>query len=323
MKYIVSIIVPVYNVAPYVIQCLDSIAGQIYKGGIECIIIDDCGSDDSMLLVENFVKNYVGNVDFRIVHHDTNNGLSAARNTGIRNSHGEFLYFLDSDDWLESDCIENLMGVLHRYPDCQLIQAFAKKGEKDFLTDAFVRNMPDYCDNPSVIKRLLLNTHVSIIEAWNKLVRRDFILEHKLYFREGIVNEDVLWKFYLAKYVARMGVCRCNTYNYRIREDSIMTKPVETRFESLQKLFSEMIDNIDDFCRDVQVYSIGKQLYDLYYSLQEMSMKRSIALLMKKLSGHCNGWLSCKFFLFYLLHDSWMRRVHAGEFLFYRLTVLR
>ena len=323
MKYIVSIIVPVYNVAPYILQCLQSVVSQTYTGKLECVCVDDCGSDNSMLIVEDFIQHYVGDVAFKIVRHEKNKGLSAARNTGARNSEGDYLYFLDSDDWLEPDCLENLMGVLYRYPDCQLIQAFAKKGEKNFMTDAFVGNMPDYCDNPSFIKRLLLNTHISIIEAWNKLVRRDFILEHNLYFREGIVNEDVLWKFYLAKYVTRMGVCHHNTYNYRIREDSIMTKPVETRFESLLKLFSEMTDNIDDFCREVQVYSIGKQLYDLYYCLQDPKMKKDIALLMKRLSGHCNGWLSCKLFLFYLLHDSQMRRVRAGEFLFYQLTVLR
>ena len=323
MRPHISIIVPIYNVAPYIRQCLASIVDQTYTGTIECICIDDCGDDNSMDLLKSFLECYKGNVEFRVIHHDINRGLSASRNTGINSAKGDYLYFLDSDDWIEKDCLDNMMKIIESYTGCQLVQAFAKKGDKDFLCDEVVKRMPVYSENPKVIKNLLLNSGISIIEAWNKLVRRDFVIRNNLYFREGVVNEDVLWRFYLAKYVNKLGICHKNTYNYRIREDSIMTRPIGTRFDSLLKVFKEMIDNVDDFCRTEQVYSIGKQLYDLYYTLSEYEMKNEIGLLMKRLSQETGGWLKWKLLFFSIFHNSQIRNTKIGNFCFYKLTVLR
>ena len=93
----VSIIIPIYNVAPYIKRCLQSVADQTYKD-IECILIDDCGSDNSINLAKEFIYDYKGNILFTILHHEENKGLSAARNTGLRYAKGEYVYFLDSDD---------------------------------------------------------------------------------------------------------------------------------------------------------------------------------------------------------------------------------
>lgn len=82
MPILVSIIIPVNNVSDYVEECLQSVAAQTYTA-IECIIVDDCGTDDSMQKVESFITNYQGPITFKILHHEHNRGLSAARNTGI------------------------------------------------------------------------------------------------------------------------------------------------------------------------------------------------------------------------------------------------
>lgn len=86
----VSIIIPVYNVAPYVEECIQSVLRQDYKN-LEIIIIDDCGTDNSMELVEKLVKN--SSRDIVILKHDYNKGLSAARNTGIRRATGDYIFF--------------------------------------------------------------------------------------------------------------------------------------------------------------------------------------------------------------------------------------
>lgn len=86
----VSIIIPVYNVAPYVEECIQSVLRQDYKN-LEIIIIDDCGTDNSMELVEELVKN--SSRDIVILKHDYNKGLSAARNTGIRRATGDYIFF--------------------------------------------------------------------------------------------------------------------------------------------------------------------------------------------------------------------------------------
>lgn len=87
----VSIIVPVYNVEKYVVRCIESIAAQTLSG-IEAIFVDDCGQDRSMELVRNFIDEYDGDIDFRIIRLDRNSGQSSARNCGIREARGEYIF---------------------------------------------------------------------------------------------------------------------------------------------------------------------------------------------------------------------------------------
>ena len=82
-KMKVSIVVPVYNVAPYIAECIQSVMHQSWQGALECIFVDDCGTDDSMAVVEKELQEYQGAIDFRILHHERNRGLSAARNRSL------------------------------------------------------------------------------------------------------------------------------------------------------------------------------------------------------------------------------------------------
>jgi glycosyltransferase involved in cell wall biosynthesis len=94
---LISIIVPVYNGETYLDRCFSSITRQSYKN-IECLFVDDGSKDTSYKKLSEFTMNYSGNITFRIIRHEENKGLSAARNTGILNATGEYLYFLDADD---------------------------------------------------------------------------------------------------------------------------------------------------------------------------------------------------------------------------------
>lgn len=85
---LVSIIIPVYNVAPYIEDCLRSVMRQTYAGPMECLIVDDCGTDESIHIAERLITEYNGPIHFDILHHNHNRGLSAARNTGIENAVG-------------------------------------------------------------------------------------------------------------------------------------------------------------------------------------------------------------------------------------------
>ena len=108
----VSIIIPVYNVAPYIGDCLRSVMRQSYKGDVECILVDDCGLDESIVIAEQMIAEYDGPIQFKILHHDHNRGLSAARNTGTLQAKGDWIYYLDSDDEITEDCIEKMMTVV-------------------------------------------------------------------------------------------------------------------------------------------------------------------------------------------------------------------
>lgn len=93
----ISIIIPIYNVAEYVSDCLKSVLQQTYKN-IEIIIVNDCTEDNSMVIIEGLLKESATSIPYKIINHTRNQGLSVARNTGIKNSTGDYLYFMDSDD---------------------------------------------------------------------------------------------------------------------------------------------------------------------------------------------------------------------------------
>ena len=119
----VSIIIPVYNVEQYVEECLQSVANQTMTEGIECIIVDDCGPDNSAAIAKRFIDSYQGDIRFTFLQREKNGGLSAARNTGIRAATGEYVYFLDSDDYLVPSAIETLISIADRNGGVDLLPA--------------------------------------------------------------------------------------------------------------------------------------------------------------------------------------------------------
>lgn len=89
----ISVIVPIYNVESYILECLQSVAAQTKTKNVECILVDDCGTDNSVKVAEQFISAYEGDISFALLHHPENEGLSAARNTGIKNARGKYLFF--------------------------------------------------------------------------------------------------------------------------------------------------------------------------------------------------------------------------------------
>ncbi len=117
----ITVVMPVYKVEKYVSECLDSIINQTFDC-FECIIIDDCSPDNSMRLIEEKLAGYKGNISFRIVRNERNEGVSAARNKGIELSRGGYLFFIDSDDMLYENCLEKLWEETKRHPGIDLVQ---------------------------------------------------------------------------------------------------------------------------------------------------------------------------------------------------------
>lgn len=262
MDFSVSIIIPVYNVEAYIEECLLSVAAQTMTKGVECLIIDDCGQDASMILVESFVKVYEGSIFFRVLHHDHNLGLSAARNTGIDAARGEYMFFLDSDDKIASTCIEHMLALAQKH-NADLVQGYYK-AELQWVNDLHNKDIPSFSNDKKFIKRLMLDYEKNPLMAHNRLVRRNFITEHNLFFREGIVHEDDHWTFFLAKHVQRMAFCKEKTYYYRSTPGSIMNQPNRQKeIYSYQIRLKDFINNIDPIER-------GEQMKHIFDDLQLM-----------------------------------------------------
>ena len=212
----VTIVIPSYQVEDYIETCLRSVANQTYTGPIECIIVDDCGTDKSCQIVEKFISEYKGKIDFRLLHHDYNRGLSSARNTGMDHASGDYIYFLDSDDEITPDCIKKLAKPLESYKYDFVTADFTIVGDRPVTT--YLKARGEY---KSGIKEAYYRKEWNVT-AWNKLCNVDFLKRNDLRFKEGIIHEDILWSFYLANFANSMYALEDKTYIYNTRETSIM-----------------------------------------------------------------------------------------------------
>ena len=198
----VSIIIPIYNVEQYIERCIISVINQTYRQ-LEVILVDDCSPDNSMSLARQLVDKSTNKegLTFKFIKRDENGGLSAARNTGIENATGDYLYFLDSDDELPINAIELLVNQVKIHPDVEIVMGRMKA----FPNDMPYYNIDRYKDTPYINDNLWLREHFFTIispiqtNACNKLIRRDLGERNLLFFRPGIIHEDQLWMYYVAK----------------------------------------------------------------------------------------------------------------------------
>ena len=243
----VSIIIPVYNVEPYIKECIQSVMRQTYGGKIECILVDDCGTDQSMEVAERLIKDYKGPIDFKVLHHEHNRGLSAARNTGIESACGEYVYFLDSDDWIFDDCIEKLTQPLGIKQYDFVVGHYFKDG-KDSLVTCPEGAYHKYGLNPFDYRgKGLKQTYRNKIpvSSCNKLFRKSFLIENQLSFEVGKVFEDTILSFDLACVERNYYVVNAITYYYRRRENSItIRKNQSTKIVDYITLFQSVRDRV-------------------------------------------------------------------------------
>ena len=206
----ISVIIPIYKVELYVRKCIESILNQENCGtAIECILVDDCSPDNSMSVVHSVVDGYNGPIRFVFLKHDHNRGLSAARNTGMDAATGDYILFVDSDDWLPADALSKFVSALQRYPDLDAVlgnhysraaDALICKTSKEILFDNFRA------------RRFLVFSIEGACNAVNKLVRTDIVKRNR--FEEGIINEDQPWTYFLFKEINRSLQIPDNTYVY-------------------------------------------------------------------------------------------------------------
>lgn len=266
MGHRVSVIIPVYNVEHYIVECLRSVSAQTTGADIECIIVDDKGTDKSIHIAEEYVATYKDStkVDFRIIYRERNGGLSAARNTGIKAATGEYLYFLDSDDTIVPQCIETLLNIADKHGGVDLLPALYIRENND-MEQFGSHSFPEFSEDSSLIKRSLLDYDKIPVTAANRLIRRELITENNLFFKEGIIHEDNYWSFFLAKYVKRMAFCAEKLYYYRETPGSITKKPdIEKEAYAFSTIIKDCCDNIDDYEKGAQKRFILLHLLTMY-----------------------------------------------------------
>ena len=210
---LVSVIVPVYKVEPYLRHCLDSIVGQTYKN-LEIILIDD-GSPDSCPAI---CDEYATKDNRIVVVHGENGGASVARNAGLNRAHGEYIAFIDGDDWAEDDCVEHMVTLALANESEMVISDYSKTGD---VTETRHVSLPEgrISGNRAVVSAFCACSYP--FSPWAKLYKASFLGTTR--FSDGLLFEDQLWSCQLAVAASNIYVAHAKSYHYVVHDDSLTT----------------------------------------------------------------------------------------------------
>ena len=226
----ISIIVPIYNVEKYIEKSLESIRNQTMKD-IEVILVNDGSTDNSLSLIQKYLS------DNRFhLYNKKNGGLSSARNYGMKYANGEYLAFVDSDDYIELTMYEKMYEL-------------ATKENSDIVECDFIW---EYDDHMKIDKTVINEDNLFIdvrVVAWNKIYKRTLIDELKIEFTDGVRYEDVDWCYKILPYVNKFSSLKEPMYHYIQRQSSI----ANTQNEKVKDIFI-VLQNIIDYYNENNLY---------------------------------------------------------------------
>lgn len=314
----VSVIVPIYNVENYLKQCLDSLIQQEYQD-MEVIMVNDGSTDKSVEIAKIYAEKYT---NFILIEQN-NRGLSAARNIGLKHASGEYIMYLDSDDYLEPRTLTTCLDKINRLDPDLLVFSGNKiicNENNDVLE---VKKYGPYCESEQetgldLYQELRKNNNYYTCVVY-QIVKKDVLDRNNIEFFEGILHEDHLYTFLIFAASGKSICINQNLYNYRVRANSIMTSNSMNgkRFEGFATTYCQMQDwycnakknNFDK----ITLKTIDKHLKYICLNAIKYYIKMSEKELMeyKSLSNmFFNGIKGQKFFgdvrymLFYSIHEQ-------------------
>ena len=243
----VSVIVPFYNVEGYIGRCLDSLVKQTL-GDIEIILVNDGSKDRSKIVVDKYLKEYPEKI---VYLEKENGGLSDARNYAIPYAKGEYIAFLDSDDYVEYTMYKDMYEL-------------AKKENSDMVECDFYWEYP-YKNKTKEDKGLIYNGKKEMIEkvrvvAWNKLIKKDILEKSKIIFPKGYRYEDVEFTYKLVPYLDKVSFLKKPCVHYIQREGSISNNQNERNKEIFV-----VLGHVIDFYKENDLYEEYKDELEYIY----------------------------------------------------------
>ena len=247
----VSVIVPVYNVEKYLEKCLDSLASQTLKE-LEVIIVNDGSPDNSEKIIDKYVKKYQNFYGYK----KKNGGLSSARNYGIKYAKGEYIAFLDSDDYVRNDMYLKMYdkAVSDNFDMvvCDVNYVF---DDKEYVVTSNIKT--DTTNNKKTMKNIYP-------AAWNKIFKKELLTKNDVYFKEGVWFEDVEFIYRLLPYVKNIGVVH-EPFNQYVQREGSITNTVNKKIYD----YVYNMNGVIDFYKE-------RKLYDEYRKELEYSYVRYV-----------------------------------------------
>lgn len=268
MKGLISIVIPMYNAERYISRCIESIVNQTYKNW-ELLLVND-GSTDSTVKCCNAYS------DSRITVLDCNKGgVSKARNTGLQNAHGEFVYFVDADDFLNPCHLQQYIDALADsdivFQGYNVVEEQSGKVQEKKCVDYMYGDTSESVIN--IIYRLLTVGNF-FGPTWNKIFRREIIEKYHISFDEQVsIREDELFTFEYCQYVSSIKVLDTCSYNYQVTSNSLMRQKYRTPKELMYvynrsyqaALQLKVNDDLQAWIDQYYSNSLGWMFWMLYY----------------------------------------------------------
>ena len=261
----ISIIVPVYNVEIYIDKCLKTLTEQTLRD-IEIIIVNDGSLDKSEEIIEKYVKENPTKIKY---YEKENGGLSSARNYGLEYATGEYIAFLDSDDYVETNMYEEMYNLAKKenadMVECDFIWEW-EYGKKIFDKRREYKTKEEMMKKPRVV-------------AWNKIYKRKIINKYKIRFPEGLIYEDMEFFYKLLPHLNKISYINKYFVHYTQREDSITNKQTQ-KVEDIFKI----LDSIFDYYIDQNLYNKYKK--ELKYMSRRILLGSSLKRIIKIKDSH-------------------------------------
>ena len=264
----ISIVFPVYNVEYYLEEALDSLVNQTFINNIELLMIDDGSTDKSRYIIEKYALNY----DNFYAFHKKNEGLGSARNFGLHLAKGEYIHFMDSDDYILYDSYEKLYKFAKKY-DCDVVTSNYLKYNTEFSWTAHIGEYV-FKDSIKNIKNTSLYAHTEL--SWdmlvcNKLIRKEFLKKNNIkFYHKKIIYEDNLFTIELYSKTNKVGILKDYTYCWRMRD--VGTSITQLQDLSKGEKLYEMAILVNDYLKqNINNKEVLKEKYlkfltnDLFY----------------------------------------------------------
>lgn len=296
LKFIISVIVPVYNVENYITSCVESIRKQSYAD-LEILLIDDDSTDESGKICDEFAG-----MDDRVkVIHKANEGLSAARNVGLTIASGDYILFVDADDYIHPRMVETLLEVVREANVKIAMCDVLKVAEAE--TAFYVKKEKPRCKYITRRQAMLgLYKSWKYGVAWNKLYAREIF--EKVRFRENILNEDLEIAVKLLRQTDYVGITSAVLYYYRQRSDSIMgslrhinNPAIFEIYRARARYFASLKDQA---LLKANLEEVIYRYYDTYWLYPQLIEKRMLRTMRMELAYHLRT---------YGYFISWKRRI--------------
>jgi len=308
MKIIFSIIIPAYNCNDFISQCVNSITSQqsILQDKIEILIINDASTDGSASKIRNLQKIFP---NIRILFNKKNKGVSLSRNKGIKNALGEYIIFLDSDDYLKKNCLKLIYNEILKKNKPDVIFGRFKKKTYPFNNDTLIKNYNYSKYNTKKFIRKIIDKKFPLDECWPYIVKKNFLLENKIKFLNVRAAEDQLYVVQILVNMTRFSVYKKTFYVHQNLDGTLSDFMdlksaiccLKVLLQYLNLINSKKIKSNTTLVGFINIYI--QSLFSMFTSLLIMMSKKEILVLSKILP---------KYYKFYDCLKKYPENLHLG-----------